>query len=197
MTFREVSVIAVREMLRWWLSGDGLRTVARRAQVDRKTVRRYVEAAGAAGLQRGDGEGKLTDELLGAVAEAVKAGRTPGEHGEVWALLEQHRSFIEERLAKDLTMTKVHGQLTRATGESLPFSTFRRFCQAELGQQRDRPCGWPTASRDPSSRWTSAAWGCCSTSRPAATASSTPSSSRRCSPATCSCSSPSARRSRL
>jgi hypothetical protein len=133
MTFREVSVIAVREMLRWWLAGDGLRTVGRRAQVDRKTVRRYVEAAVAAGLKRGDDEAKLTDELLGAVVEAVRAGRPSGEHGEVWALLEQHRAFVEEQLAKDLTMTKVHAQLTRSIGETFPFSTFRRFCQAELG----------------------------------------------------------------
>ena len=138
MTFREVSVIAVREMLRWWLAGNGLRTVARLAQVDRKTLRRYVEAAQAAGLKRGDSEDTLTDEFLGAVVEAVKAGRPSGEHGEVWALLEHHRGFIEEQLAKDLTMTKVHAQLARATGETLPFSTFRRFCQAELGHRRDR-----------------------------------------------------------
>ena len=138
MTFREVSVIAVREMLRWWLAGDGLRTVGHRAQVDRKTVGRYVEAAVAAGLKRGDDEGKLTDEFLGAVVEAVKTGRPPGKHGEVWALLEQNRAFIEGRLAKDLTMTKVHAQLTRSIGETLPFSTFRRFCQTELGHQRDR-----------------------------------------------------------
>ncbi|MGH2668050.1 MAG: IS21 family transposase, partial [bacterium] len=91
MTFREVSVIGVREMLRWWLAGRGLHAVARLSQADRKTVRRYVGAAVAAGLQRGDGEDKLTDEFLGAVVEAVKAGRPPGEHGEVWAVLEQHR----------------------------------------------------------------------------------------------------------
>ena len=138
MAFREVSVIAVREMLRWWLAGHGLHAVARLAQVDRKTVRRYVEAAVAAGLKRGDSEDKLTDEFLGAVVEAVKAGRPPGEHGEVWALLEQHRAFIEGRLAKDLTMTKVHAQLTRSIGETLPFSTFRRFCHSELGHRRDR-----------------------------------------------------------
>ncbi len=38
MAFREVDVIEVREVLRCWLSGAGLRTVAERAGVDRKTV---------------------------------------------------------------------------------------------------------------------------------------------------------------
>ena len=52
MGFREVSVIEVREVLRGWLTGAGLRTVAERAGVDRKTARRYVEAAQAAGLSR-------------------------------------------------------------------------------------------------------------------------------------------------
>jgi len=50
MGFREVSVVEVREVLRAWLEGHGLRTVASRAGVDRKTARRYVAAAEAAGL---------------------------------------------------------------------------------------------------------------------------------------------------
>ncbi len=49
MAFREVSVIGVREILRLWLMEHGTRAIARHAQVDRKTVRRYIEAAQAAG----------------------------------------------------------------------------------------------------------------------------------------------------
>jgi hypothetical protein len=40
VAFREVDVIEVREVLRAWLAGQGLRTVAQRAGVDRKTARR-------------------------------------------------------------------------------------------------------------------------------------------------------------
>jgi response regulator of citrate/malate metabolism len=43
--FREISVVEVREVLRGWLEGAGLRKVAERAGVDRKTARRYVAAA--------------------------------------------------------------------------------------------------------------------------------------------------------
>ena len=35
--FREVSVVEIREVLRAWLAGHGLRTVATQAGVDRKT----------------------------------------------------------------------------------------------------------------------------------------------------------------
>ncbi|MFI5541767.1 hypothetical protein ACIHAX_35740 [Nocardia sp. NPDC051929] len=39
MSYREVSVIEIREMLRLWLQGRGLREVARLSGTDRKTVR--------------------------------------------------------------------------------------------------------------------------------------------------------------
>ena len=39
MAFREVNVNEVREVLRGWLAGAGLRTVAAQACVDRKTIR--------------------------------------------------------------------------------------------------------------------------------------------------------------
>lgn len=50
VVFREVSVVEVREVLRGWLEGAGLRKVAERAGVDRKTGRRYVTAGQAEGL---------------------------------------------------------------------------------------------------------------------------------------------------
>lgn len=78
MAFREVSVVGVREVLRLWLMGHGTRTIARLAQVDRKTVRRYVEAAQAAGLLLGDEPAKLTDELVGEVLGSVRPGATHG-----------------------------------------------------------------------------------------------------------------------
>ena len=75
MGFREVSVIEVREVLRGWLDGSGPRTVAERAGVDRKTARRYVEAARAAGLGRGAGFEAVDDELVAAVVAAVRRCR--------------------------------------------------------------------------------------------------------------------------
>jgi predicted DNA-binding transcriptional regulator YafY len=80
MGFREVSVVEVREVLRAWQEGRGLRKVAERAGVDRKTARRYVEAAQAAGLAREAGLDAVTDELIGVVVEAVRPAR-PGGHG--------------------------------------------------------------------------------------------------------------------
>jgi hypothetical protein len=83
MVFREVSVIEIREVLRAWLAGKGLRKVAEQAGVDRKTARSYRDAAVAAGLVGDGGEEQLTDELVGQVAAAVRPVRPQG-HGVGW-----------------------------------------------------------------------------------------------------------------
>jgi hypothetical protein len=80
MSYREVSVIEIRDVLRLWLQGLGLREVSRLPAIDRKTVRRYVEMGRSCGLDRdsgGDGGGaaQLTDELLAAVIAGVRRKR--------------------------------------------------------------------------------------------------------------------------
>lgn len=65
----------VREVLRLWLRGEGLRSVGRLAGMDRKTVRRYVDAAVAAGVDRAGGEDQLDDGLLAVVCERVRPAR--------------------------------------------------------------------------------------------------------------------------
>ncbi len=58
-------------MLRLWLRGEGLRSIARLAGVDRKTARRYVEAAGECGPDRVGGEG--LDPFCGTGTTSVAA----------------------------------------------------------------------------------------------------------------------------
>ena len=50
----------------------GLRSIDRQTGVDRKTVRRYVEAAVAAGLVANGDESQLSDGLVGLVCVAVR-----------------------------------------------------------------------------------------------------------------------------
>ena len=85
-------MIQVKEVLRRWMRKDGgLRSVALGAGVDRKTARRYIEAAEALGLDRDGGESQLTDALIGAVCEAVRPSRPHG-HGASWELLATHEA---------------------------------------------------------------------------------------------------------
>jgi transposase len=134
MVFREVSVIEIREVLRSWLTGAGLRKVAAQAGVDRKTARRYVEAAVAAGLARDGGPGQLSDELVGQVAEAVRPVR-PGGHGQGWDRLEACREEIQAWVKQGLTVVKI-GVLLERQGVAVPYRTLHRFCVERCGYGR-------------------------------------------------------------
>ena len=134
--FREVAVIEIREVLRCWLGGVGLRTAAERAGVDRKTARRYVEAAVAAGLTREGGEAQLTDELLGAVVTVVRPARRAG-HGQAWETLLAEEPRIREWIKADLQLTNIHGKLARL-GVTVPYRTLHRFAVERCGFGRRR-----------------------------------------------------------
>jgi hypothetical protein len=111
MSYREVSVIEVREILRLWLQGRGLREVARLSGADRKTVRRYGDRARACGLDRDDAC-QLTDGLLAAVIGGVRPSR-PNGRSQAWETVDGQREQIQAWLKQDLTLTKVHILLGR------------------------------------------------------------------------------------
>ena len=131
MAFREVAVTEIREVLRAWLSGAGLRRVAEQAGVDRKTARRYVDAAVGAGLVRDGDICQLTDELVGLVAEAVRQAR-PGGHGLAWEQLEACREQIESQVKAGLSVVKI-GVLLERRGVVVPYRTLHRFCVERCG----------------------------------------------------------------
>ena len=121
----------IREVLRAWLSGAGLRQVAEQAGVDRKTARRYVAAAVEAGLARDGGLGQLTDELVGQVAQVVRPVR-PGGHGQAWDQLEACQEQIEEQVKQGLSVVKI-GVLLERRGVVVPYRTLHRFCVERCG----------------------------------------------------------------
>jgi transposase len=126
MAFREVRVFEVREVLRLWLRGEGVRSTERLAGVDRKTVRRYVAAAVELGLVRDGGEEQLADVFVGSVVETVRPHRADGR-GEAWRLLVANHQLIEGWLKKDeLTVRKAHELLGRR-GVVVPERTLHRY----------------------------------------------------------------------
>jgi hypothetical protein len=159
MAFREVAVTEIRETLRAWLAGAGLRRAAAQAWVHRKTARRYVEAAVAAGLARDGGAAQLTDKLVGQVAEAVRPAR-PGGHGQAWDRLEGCQPQIPAWVKDGLTVVKV-GMLLERLGVVVPYRTLHRFCAGRCGYGRTAATvRVAEGSRVPNASWTSATWAC-------------------------------------
>src|SRR3954469_21551297 len=106
MSFREVPVFEVREVLRLGVGGEGLGSIERLSPVDRKTVRRYVEAAGECGVVQNGDEAQLSDEVIGWVCGRVRPHRRDG-HGRSWDALCADHDRLKGWLVDDkLTVVK-------------------------------------------------------------------------------------------
>lgn len=136
MSYREVSVIEIVEILRLWLQGLGLREVARLSATDRKTVRRYVDRAQACGLDRDGGDDQLTDDLIAAVIVGVRQHRPNGK-SLAWETIAGQEEQIRKWLDQGLTLTKVHILLGRR-GVVVSYRTLHRYATTELEFGRNR-----------------------------------------------------------
>lgn len=132
MAYRELHVVEIKEILRLWANGHGLRTVASRTGIDRKTVRRYVEAAQAAGLERGDVDRAVEDALIADVVTSVQ----PGAPAEVVGVMREHCRKHAEALsgwaAEGCKGPKLVKLLMRHTGVPVPLRTLQRFIEEEV-----------------------------------------------------------------
>lgn len=148
MTYREVRMVEVKEVLRLWLGAVPKKRIAAMVGLDRKTVRRYIALAEAQGLVRGpQGEAALTDERLARILMTLKTG-TGRPHGDGWDRCVEQRAFIEEKL-KAVKLAKVQ-RLLRRQGVEVPYPTLRRFAMTELGYGRGRRT-IPVADAEPGS----------------------------------------------
>jgi len=135
MSFRELSMIDVKEVLRRLQAGQSARQLARDGVVDRKTAARYLVAARACGLAS---DTPLDEGLIAEVAQRVQARPEPSA-SEAWAVLEVQRPRIEHWLRGDrpLRLVRVQELLARE-GIDVSYTTLRRFVHKELSW-RERP----------------------------------------------------------
>lgn len=126
VSFREVPVFEVREVLRLWLDGRGYRAVAGLVRPDRKTVTRVIGVAVELGLVRDGDVDQLDDEFVGKVMAAIGQSR-PDRHGESWMLLEAVHDKIKVWVeAGDVPARKMCELLARS-GTVVPERTLNRY----------------------------------------------------------------------
>lgn len=131
MTYREVTMVEVKEVLRQWLSGRGRNSIARWVRVDRKTIRRYIQVANEYGLQETEGIESLTEERLELILEALRVTGRGRRRGDGWQLCQRHRKEIRKLLDSRLQLTKVRKLLLRQ-GVDIPYPTLYRFASSKL-----------------------------------------------------------------
>ena len=130
MAYRELHVVEIKEVLREWRSGMSLRAVSRRTGVDRKTVRRYVEASG---LVQVEGETQIGEEIVAMVVTEV----APGGSTEVGLMREEcrrHRTLIEGWLEEGCKGPKIVKLVQRHGGVKVPLRTLQRYVTEELAE---------------------------------------------------------------
>ena len=129
MPYRELSMLEVREVLRRYADGDGLRAIARGTGLDRKTVAKYITAGTACGLHPGGAP--PTDAQVATVVAQLQ-GPMPGRPGTTQEVLHPHQGQIQAWLTEGLRLTKIYRRL-RAQGVAVSYSTLYRFAQTACG----------------------------------------------------------------
>lgn len=144
MSYRELHMLDVIEVLRRWQAGQSARAIARAGVGDRKTLGRYIKAAMAVGVGATQ---ELDDDVVRRVLHAVQERPLPAP-SEQWTTLQAHRGRIEawlkppapppgEPKQRPLRLVRIHELLERE-GMAVGYTTLRRFAHAELGFHKKR-----------------------------------------------------------
>ena len=126
--YREVTMMEVKEVLRLWRAGLPRKRLAAQLGLDPKTVRRYLEAATAAGV-RAEGDAVTDDEVRDTLLGLQPMGGRP--RGDGWAQCVAQRPVIARWLADRLRLTKIRKLLARQ-GVAISYATLYRFAVSEL-----------------------------------------------------------------
>ena len=144
MSYRELHMLDVVEVLRRWQAGQSAREISRAGVGDRKTVGRYVKAARGAEIGAAD---ELTDDVVRRVLLGVQ--RRPAlPPSAQWAALEGQRKRIAawldppppppgEPKQRPLRLVRI-AELLERDGVDVAYTTLRRFAHAELGFHKKR-----------------------------------------------------------
>lgn len=137
MTYRELTMIDVKELLRRWAAGHSCRRIAFDTGADRGTVARYLAVAEEIALPR---DRDPTEGEIHEVAQRVQARRVPDPSAQ-WREVAQHKARIEEWLTRKrpLRLSKVHALLVREHSLQASYDTLRRFAVQELGWGKKAP----------------------------------------------------------
>lgn len=136
MSYRELTMIDVKEVLRRWQAEQSVRHIARATGIDRKTVGRYIATAVRLELPR---DRALDEGEVHQVAQQQQARALPDASAE-WKAIAQQRERIEAWLggARPLRLRKIHILLQRG-GLEASYATLRRFAIEELGWHKKEP----------------------------------------------------------
>jgi transposase len=130
-------VIDISEILVHWHAGRSQHELAASLGVDRKTIRKYVAPAVAAGITPG-GAVKSSAEWGRLVRQWFPELVDTGLRQTTWPAIEVHRDYIVEQLKVPVTQSTIHQRLRDEHGLDTSVASFRRWVAANLPAEARR-----------------------------------------------------------
>ena len=127
-------MVDVTEILVHWHAGRSLSEIAESLGVDRKTVRKYVAPAIAAGLSPG-GPTKSTSEWGELVRAWLPSLADTRLRQITWPQIEVHRDFIVAMLRAGVTKQTIWQRLRDEHGLGASVSSVKRYIEANLPEE--------------------------------------------------------------
>ena len=123
------------ELFRHWHAGRSQVQISQALGIDRKTIRKYLAPALAAGLTPGGGErfdeGVWRELIAGWFPEVVD----PSVRAVTWPAIAVHRDWIEGQLEASVTVATIAQRLRDDHGVSVSESSVRRYVTAQFADR--------------------------------------------------------------
>jgi transposase len=136
MARRTFDVVDVTEILIHWYAGRSKSELQDSLGVDRKTIRKYVRAAEAAGIIPG-GPAKTPQEWAELVRGWFPELADTRLRQVTWPQIARHHEYIKTHLPV-LTMATIHQRLRDEHGLDVSVASLRRYVRANLSEETRR-----------------------------------------------------------
>jgi transposase len=137
MARRTFDMIDVTEILVHWHAGRSLSEMAQSLDVDRKTLRKYIAPAVAAGIAPG-GPAKSEQEWAGLVRGWFPQLADTRLRQVTWPAIAVHHDYIIAQLKAGVRMSTIHQRLRDGQGLAVSVQSFRRYVGANVPEETRR-----------------------------------------------------------
>src|SRR5215469_16165277 len=135
MARRTFDVIDVTEILVHWHAGRSLNEMSQSLGVDRKTIRKYIALAVAAGITPGSGPAKGEAEWQELVREWFPELSDARLRQVTWPAIAEHHEYILAQLEAGVRMSTIHQRLADERGLAASVASFRRYVAANIPEE--------------------------------------------------------------
>jgi transposase len=137
MARRTFDVIDVTEILVHWHAGRSLNEMSQSLGVDRKTIRKYIAPAVAAGIAPA-GPAKSEQEWHELVRGWFPELADTRLRQVTWPAIAEHHDYIAEQLKARVRMSTIHQRLRDERGLAASVASFRRYVAANIPEEARR-----------------------------------------------------------